>query len=214
MNINRTVVCSGFAGIAVVLIAGCTSTASTQDSVDAAASSVASAANVAASSANQAAEQARTAIEEATESATQLRPDLGGSLEVDVEVGDCILASGTLDDAAALPAPCGTPASNYRVIGKAPTNAECVSDADSYYYEELAIGGEQGALCLDVDWVIGECMDISGDIAQRVPCDGGTAPRERATEIVLDAVDADSCPDGGYAHPERKFTVCTETLTS
>ncbi|MGB3372213.1 MAG: hypothetical protein WBA81_16450 [Rhodococcus sp. (in: high G+C Gram-positive bacteria)] len=215
MNINRILACSGFAGIAVVLIAGCTSTStSTQDSVDAAASSVASAANVAASSANQAAEQARTAIEEATESAAQLQPDLGGNLGIDVEVGDCILASGTLDDAAALPAPCGTPASNYRVIGKAPTNAECVSDADTYYYEELVIGGEQGALCLDVDWVIGDCMDVSGEMAQRVPCEGGTAARERATEIVLDAVDADSCPDGGYAHPERKFTVCTETLTS
>lgn len=71
MNVNRTLVCSGFAGIAVVLIAGCTSTA-------------------------------KQAAEEATESSTRLRPDLGGSLEIDVEVGDCILASGNLDDAAAL----------------------------------------------------------------------------------------------------------------
>lgn len=206
---KSTVVCCGFA---LFLLAGCSSTA--QDSADAASSSVASAASVAASSANQAAEQARTAIEDVSESVTQLQPDLGGNLGIDVEVGDCILASGTLDDAAAMPAPCGSAASNYRVIGKAPTNAECVSDADSYYYEELMIGGEQGALCLDVDWVIGECMDISGDVAQRVPCDGGVAPREKAIEIIEDTADADSCPEGGYAHPERRFTVCTETLTS
>lgn len=206
---KSTVACCG---VALFLLAGCSSTA--QDSADAAASSVSSAASVAASSANQASEQARTAIEDVTESAPRLQPDLGGNLGIDVEVGDCILASGTLDDAAAMPAPCGSAASNYRVIGKAPTNAECVSDADSYYYEELMIGGEQGALCLDVDWVIGDCMDISGDVAQRISCADGTVPREKATEIVVDVVDADSCSEGGYAHPERRFTVCTETLTS
>lgn len=207
----RTLIYGILTATTVFMIAGCTST--TEEAAQDAASSVASAASVAASAAEQASQQAQTAIQQATESAAQLQPDLGGDLGVDVEVGDCISATGTLADAVAIPAPCGTSASNYRVIGKAPTNAQCVSDADTTYYEELAIGGEQGALCLDVDWIIGDCMDVSGDAAQRVPCDAGTAPREKATAIIADAVDADSCPSGGYAHPERRFTVCTETVT-
>lgn len=141
--------------------------------------------------------------------------DSGGSTDFVADVGDCVKLGGTVDEAEIEHAACGGPDSNYKVIGKATENAECPSDADQVYYETFH-DIEQGALCLDIDWVIGGCMSIPGqgdDEPFRVECSDPTAVRiEKATEIIEGATDVDECAEGGFTHPERRFTVCTESV--
>ncbi|WP_089251005.1 LppU family putative lipoprotein [Rhodococcoides kyotonense] len=147
--------------------------------------------------------------------AGQQGADDGGSTDIDVEIGDCVKLGGTMSDAEIEEAACGSPESNYKVIAKAEQNASCVSDADQVYYETYG-GTEQGALCLDVDWVVDGCMSIpSGmDEPARVDCaDPAATNVERVTKIVEGAVDVEQCEEGGYSYPERQFTVCTETVT-
>ena len=93
------------------------------------------------------------------EDSYDLAPDLARRQSVQPKDRAEVLAA---FDANVAKAPCGSAPANYKVIGKAPTNAQCVSDADSYYYETL-MGDEQGALCLDIDWVVGGCMELADD---------------------------------------------------
>ena len=82
-----------------------------------------------------------------------------GDVDIDVSIGDCVKLGGTTTAAEIDNADCGSKDSNYKVVAKVPTSDLCASDVDSYYYETLA-GDEQGAVCLDVDWVVGGCMDL------------------------------------------------------
>ncbi len=139
--------------------------------------------------------------------------DTGGSVEVDVEIGECIALGGTLTDAEAEPAPCGSPQSNHKVIGKAPTSDECPSDIDASYFESLA-GSEVGALCLDIDWAEGDCFDLAGDNPARVSCTGPAGPDTvRVAETVQGTSDDSRCPDQYVPYPERNFIVCLDTVT-
>ena len=139
--------------------------------------------------------------------------DTGGSVEVDVEIGECIALGGTLAEAEAEPAPCGSPQSNHRVIGKAPTSDECPSDVDASYFESLA-GSEVGALCLDIDWAPGDCFDLAGNNPARVSCTGPAGPNTvRVAETVQGTSDASRCPDQYVPYPERNFIVCLDTVT-
>ncbi|MGC7313215.1 hypothetical protein RBA04_22350, partial [Mycobacteroides abscessus subsp. massiliense] len=47
----------------------------------------------------------------------------------------------------------------------------------------------------------------------KIACTDTTAPGDRIkpTKIILDTTTLDGCPDGGYKHAQRRFTVCTET---
>lgn len=138
--------------------------------------------------------------------------DNGGDVKFEVEIGQCVRLGGTTNDAEIDHAACGSKDSNYKVIGKAPTSAQCVSDADSYYYETVN-GVEQGALCLDVDWVVGGCMDISGDDPLRIDCTAKTTDGVRVVEILTGTSDVNNCSSPtGFTHDERNFVVCTESL--
>ncbi|MFC8177763.1 MULTISPECIES: LppU family putative lipoprotein [Nocardiaceae] len=141
--------------------------------------------------------------------------DTGGDVDIDVEIGECVDLGGTVDDATIDNAACGSVDSNYKVIGKAPTNAECISDADQYYYETYA-DIEQGALCLDIDWVIGGCMDIPmDDDPERIDCGSPGFDSVRVVEILSGTTDVDSCDlqaTSGFRYPERNFVVCVEDL--
>nr|WP_256982405.1 hypothetical protein [Rhodococcus sp. 06-418-1B] len=146
--------------------------------------------------------------------AGQQGSDDGGSVELDVEIGDCVSLGGTMSAAEISEAACGSVESNYKVVAKAEQNANCPSDVNQVYYETWA-GSEQGALCLDLDWVVDGCMSVpSGtDEPTRVDCaDPAATNVERVTEIVEGAVDVEQCTEGGYSYPERQFTVCTETI--
>ncbi|MFF0816841.1 hypothetical protein ACFYVR_17055 [Rhodococcus sp. NPDC003318] len=141
--------------------------------------------------------------------------DGGGSTDFRADVGDCVRLGGTVSAAEIEHAACGSADSNYKVIGKASENAQCPSDSDQVYYETFG-SVEQGALCLDIDWVIGGCMSVpDGDEEPlRVDCTDPTASQvERATAIVEGVTGVDECDEGGFTHPERRFTVCTVTVT-
>ena len=143
--------------------------------------------------------------------------DDGGDVDIDVSIGDCVKLGGTTTAAEIDNADCGSKDSNYKVVAKVPTSDLCASDVDSYYYETLA-GDEQGAVCLDVDWVVGGCMDLGSgmDEPARIECSdtSGTNVVE-VVEILQNSTSIDECgsgADSGFEHPERKFTVCVATL--
>jgi hypothetical protein len=152
----------------------------------------------------------------ATTAAGQVGSDGGGEVDIDVEIGECVRLGGTMDAATISEASCGSADSNYRVIAKAETNAQCPSDVDQVYYEESSLGTELGALCLDIDWVIGGCMSVpdgGDDEPQRVDCADAHVPGvQRAVELIDGATDVERCSEGGFVYREREFVVCTEEV--
>ncbi|MGU3436127.1 hypothetical protein ACNHUS_24310 [Actinomycetes bacterium M1A6_2h] len=140
--------------------------------------------------------------------------DEGGDVDIDVEIGDCVELGGTVEDATIDNAVCGSPESNYKVVSKVPSGDLCGSDVDQYYYETLR-GVEQGALCLDIDFVVGGCMDMGTPDPTRVDCNASAIEAVRVIDILQGTSDVDSCPDpanSGYTHDERNFVVCVEEL--
>jgi hypothetical protein len=136
-------------------------------------------------------------------------------IDIDVEIGECVELGGTMTAATIDNATCGSPDSNYKVVGKAPTNAECVSDVDQYYYETFD-DVEQGALCLDVDWVVGGCMDFPvADDPERVECSSPGFDTVRVVEILEGTTEVNDCASdatSGFSYDERNFIVCVEDL--
>ncbi|WP_062981559.1 LppU family putative lipoprotein [Nocardia anaemiae] len=143
----------------------------------------------------------------ATTSATK-----GGSTDFQANVGDCVTLGGTTDNATIAKASCGSRASNYKVIGKAATSAQCVADRDSAYFETLN-GAQQGAICLDIDWVVGGCMDIGGEDPKRIDCTERVSQGVKVTNIQQGADDASVCgSSSGFEYPTRHFVVCVQNL--
>lgn len=138
----------------------------------------------------------------------------GGDTDFQARVGDCVALGGTVDDATIEKASCGSRSSNYKVIGKARTSGDCISDRDNFYAETLN-GIETGALCLDIDWVVGGCMDVGGEEPSRIDCaESGSEPVKVIT-ILNDSDSVDSCPDiadSGFKYAERRIVVCVESL--
>ncbi|MEV4237951.1 MULTISPECIES: hypothetical protein [unclassified Nocardia] len=143
----------------------------------------------------------------ATTSATK-----GGSTDFQASVGDCVTLGGTTDNATIAKASCGSRASNYKVIGKAATSSQCVADRDSAYFETLN-GTQQGAICLDIDWVVGGCMDIGGEDPKRIDCTERVSQGVKVTNIQQGADDASVCgSSSGFEYPTRHFVVCVQNL--
>lgn len=143
---------------------------------------------------------------------TPTSTDRGGNTDFQANIGDCVTLGGTISDATIAKASCGSRASNYKVIGKAPSNSQCVSDRDNYYAETVN-GIEQGALCLDIDWVVDGCMDIGGDDPKRIDCTEHGTQAVKVTNIAQNADDAGVCGSGsGFTYPQRHFVVCVKEL--
>lgn len=138
----------------------------------------------------------------------------GGSTDFQAAIGDCVELGGTTTNAKIAKASCGSRSSNYKVIGKSKNSSGCVADRDATYYETLN-GVETGALCLDVDWVIGGCMDVSGDDPKRIDCGQSATEAVKIVSIVENADSVDSCPaaaDTGFEYPNRHFVVCAQGM--
>ncbi|WP_024801446.1 hypothetical protein [Nocardia sp. BMG51109] len=144
---------------------------------------------------------------------TSKPPATGGDVDFQAQVGDCVQLGGTTEEATIEHAACGGRESNYKVVGKAPTSDECASDTDNVYYETLR-GRETGALCLDRDWVVGGCMDIGGDVAERIECTQPAVEGVRVLTILPNTDSVDACPhdDGGFVYDQRRFVVCVQNL--
>jgi len=135
-----------------------------------------------------------------------------GDTDFQAEIGDCVTLGGTTTSATIAKASCGSRASNYRIIDKATNSLLCPADRDNYYAETLN-GLEQGAYCLDIDWVIGGCMDIGGDDPQRIDCSESGLEPVRVAEVVEGIGDVSACDtDYGFEYTERRFVVCVEEL--
>lgn len=138
----------------------------------------------------------------------------GGSTDFQANIGECVKLGGTTDNATIEKATCGSTSSNYKVVGKARKNDQCPTDVDQAYYETLN-GVETGALCLDIDWVIGQCLDLGGEDPQRVDCTTKTASEGvKVLSIEKNTTSVDSCTKGdqGYVYDERRFVVCVTNL--
>lgn len=105
--------------------------------------------------------------------------DKGGDTDFQASIGDCVKLGGTTENATIHKATCGSKDSNYKVVAKAPTNSQCPTDVDQAYYETMA-GIETGAICLDIDWVINDCLDLgvkgSGSDPKRIDCSTRARP--------------------------------------
>ncbi|MFE1594652.1 hypothetical protein [Nocardia sp. NPDC058705] len=138
----------------------------------------------------------------------------GGTTDFQADVGDCVALGGTADDATIAKAACGSRSSNFKVIGKAKTSSGCVGDRDQYYAETLD-GVETGALCLDIDWVVGGCLDLGGDDPKRIDCTEGGAEPVKVITIKKGSTDPGDCPssaDSNYEYAERRVIVCLASL--
>ncbi|MFD6893084.1 hypothetical protein ACFWB0_00875 [Rhodococcus sp. NPDC060086] len=145
-------------------------------------------------------------------STTSGSPSASGlDLEVDVEVGDCVLLGGTVDDATIEEATCGSFDSNYLVVDVVTGSSECISDQQ--YFESIR-GNELGALCLDIDWQVDDCMDLGGEDPKRIDCSDTAIEGEMVTEILEGTTDVNECSisDSGFVYEEREMVVCADSF--
>lgn len=125
-----------------------------------------------------------------------------------LKVGDCLNLSGTEAKSIAEAVPCEKAA--YRVIQLTTKPKGCTADADQRYYRSDSLG--ELTACLDFAWSAGRCLDMAEWHAVSVSCgDKNSRSRERPIKVILNTSTLQGCPGGGYTHPIRRFTVCTET---
>ncbi|WP_157897262.1 hypothetical protein [Mycobacteroides franklinii] len=137
---------------------------------------------------------------------TGKRSPLGG-------VGGCIALSGAdRSSVAAKSIDCSDQQAAYRIFQLADDPSECAVDSDQRYAPRKTDEGPL-ILCLDYNWAKGLCI-FPGDTSTRVHAIRDVCGRggERPTEILYDVGNAQQCPTGGYPHPARRFTVCSEKL--
>ncbi|WP_433524620.1 LppU family putative lipoprotein [Nocardia pseudovaccinii] len=137
---------------------------------------------------------------------------IAGGLKV--EVGDCVEIGGSGDNPTLGKATCGSATSNYKVIDKAPENAACPTDADRSLNDTLH-GINRAALCMDIDWVIGGCMDPNKDGPKRLDCNTKGVPNAvRVVDVKLNTTNVNVCSssDRGIVYQQRQFVVCVHRL--
>lgn len=123
-----------------------------------------------------------------------------------VNIGDCV----ALGDA---PRPaktsCGTGNSGYKVIDKAVGNSTCPSDVDHVHHDPPT-ETDSTALCLDIDWVVGGCMQLGDGGPKHIDCQTPAAEAVRVLAIKPGTTDITQCPSGntGFVYDERRIVVC------
>ncbi|SKP55672.1 LppU/SCO3897 family protein [Mycobacteroides abscessus] len=142
--------------------------------------------------------------------AGQFPPDTK-TINPDFPAGTCVNLHGSRTNAQVDKAGCGSPENNFIVVQQVQKPSECVGDVDQKYYTNTAGRGEW-TVCMDYYWVQGSCLSMNGFEIKRVKCDDRTKPaREKPVRLALNSTSISSCPSGGYAHPVRRYVVCTET---
>lgn len=128
--------------------------------------------------------------------------------EKDAPVRACVNIAGTPARADLALVDCSSDLATYRVIQRVRTPSECIADADRPFY--FSDGRDEWTACLDLNWDNARCISIDG-VVSRVACDEPNLHNIiRPTELILNTATVDGCADGGYAHPIRRFTVCTQ----
>ncbi|WP_136629012.1 hypothetical protein [Mycobacteroides salmoniphilum] len=132
-------------------------------------------------------------------------------------VGTCVHLHGdTVDSPVADAVPCTSPQANYKIIQVTKSRNECVSDADQRYYSKN--GRDESTFCLDYNWTASKCVKMAAKTAWNATVadcsDIPHFPLEKPHFVILNSESPAGCPDGGWTHPQRKFTVCTTTIGS
>lgn len=133
------------------------------------------------------------------------------TINPDFPAGTCVNLHGSRTNAQIDKAGCGSPENNFIVVQQVQKPTECVGDVDQKYYTNTAGRGEW-TVCMDYYWVQGSCLSMNGFDIKRVKCDNSTKPaREKPVRLAQNSTSISDCPTGGYDHPVRRFTVCTQT---
>lgn len=140
------------------------------------------------------------------------------SSSANLQVGDCLKTGGTPDRPEVTEVECGSLESNFKVAATVENSEKCPADVDSYYSMRGSFSDTSTTVCMDIDWVVGNCMSIDPTNDRdpyQVDCDDAAVPnRQRATQILHNIADVDQCASGvGYPYDERNFTVCVEDVT-
>ncbi|MGW0638229.1 LppU/SCO3897 family protein [Nocardia salmonicida] len=129
---------------------------------------------------------------------------------VELSVGDCVdLAANSADIRQVA---CGEANSRYRVTELASTGGRCPGDVDRAEPRTLP-GGVDQTICLDIDWTVGECLDLEGDAVRHVDCAADVPGRVRVLEVRRDTTDVNVCTigDRGVVYDQRRYVVCVST---
>ncbi|BDD84464.1 hypothetical protein TPB0596_42270 [Tsukamurella pulmonis] len=125
-------------------------------------------------------------------------------------VGACVSFSGSASKANLTIVECGSSDNGYKVVQRVTTPEQCPGDVAQRFYMNPPEG--QFTACLDYAWSLSDCLSIGKVSATRANCSDSTKPnREKPTKVILNTASNADCPAGGFTHPVRKFTVCTET---
>ncbi|MFC4127331.1 LppU/SCO3897 family protein [Nocardia rhizosphaerae] len=127
---------------------------------------------------------------------------------VELSVGDCVDSSA--GPAAIQQAACGSINSHYKVAELASAGGHCPGDVDHQHPRTLP-GGVHETLCLDIDWTVGDCIDLSG--GRHVDCAADVPGRVRVLEIRHHTTDVNACTAGdrGVVYDQRRYLVCVST---
>jgi len=130
----------------------------------------------------------------------------------DLEAGECVeLLMATEEQAEVVPVDCAAPQASHIVVAQVAGKVDCPGDVDVTYYE-TSLEVETLALCMDVNWQIGTCFDITDGPAatEQVACSVQPGREIAQVESVQqDTTTSDGCSEGGFAYAERQFVVCT-----
>ncbi len=129
--------------------------------------------------------------------------------QAEAPVGGCVNLGGELVNASLTVVDCGSDRNTYRIVQRVNIPQECGDTDRSYYHNSEATG--QYTACLDLAWAKDSCISLGQPVAKVVCTDTNAPKRIKPLKIILDTTTLEGCPSGGYKHPQRKFTVCTET---
>ena len=129
---------------------------------------------------------------------------------VELSVGDCVDLNANSADIRQVA--CGEANSRYRVTELASTGSHCPGDVDRAQPRTLP-GGVDQTVCLDIDWTVGECLDLEGDAVRHVDCAADVPGRVRVLEVRHDTTDVNVCTigDRGVVYDQRRYVVCVST---
>ncbi|MGY0498450.1 LppU/SCO3897 family protein [Nocardia sp. FBN12] len=127
---------------------------------------------------------------------------------VELSAGDCV----DVHAADIRQVACGDVNSRYKVTELASVGSQCPSDVDLAHHRTLP-GGVDETVCLDIDWTVGECLDLAGDAVGHVDCAADVPGRVRVLEVRHDTTDVNVCTigDRGVVYDQRRYVVCVST---